>query len=430
MKKVIFSVGMGSFLVLSSFLWSQEILDGVVAIVGDKMILRTEILQQAQMFALQRQINPITQTEEFEKLKKRVLQDIISQKVLLIKAKEDTVTVEDDQVEQELDVRIQGYIQQLGSQAKVEEYFGAPVSKIKRDYREEMKNTLIVQKLQMEKFRDIQVSRREVEKFYSTMKDSLPTKKPMVKLRHILMNIRPGGEAKQKAVARVRDIQDRLKQGEDFGELAKQYSEDPGTSEKGGDLGFVERGMLFNSFDVAAFQLKENEVSDIVETPVGLHLIQMVERRGDKIRVRHILIRLEVTSDDSREILKTLSDIRQRALNGEDFGALAKQYSDDATTKEEGGDLGWLPLEDLQIEAFKSAVDTMQVGQISRPFQTPFGFHVVQLEAKQEARKFSLEEDWEQIQEWALNMKRQKILTDYVEDIKKDIYIEIKEDML
>ena len=430
MKKAVFWVGILFVLSQGVPSMSQEVIDGIVAIVGDEIILRTELLQVAQLYAAQQGINPLSQPEAFEELKKVSLESLIDQKVLLARAEEDTITVEDQQLEAELEARIQEFVRQLGSRERVEAYFGSPIKKIKKDYREEVRKNLIIQTLQQKKLSNVQISRREVEAFFESKGDSLPEVRPMVKLRHILLEIRPGEDARKDAVARIREVQERLRQGEDFEELARQYSEDSGTADRGGALGFVERGTLFQSFEEAAFQLQPGEVSAIVETPVGLHLIQMVEKRGDKASLRHILVRLDTGSRDAEEIRERITDIRERAAAGEDFGELAKEYSEDLSTKEEGGDLGWLPVEEFQIQAFREVADTLQVDEISQPFQTQFGYHIVMLEGRRPARKLSLEEDWEQIKEWAWNVKRQGVMKEWIQEIRRDIYIEIKEDVL
>ncbi|MFH1941051.1 MAG: peptidylprolyl isomerase [bacterium] len=429
-KKTVLGFRIVLFIFLGQLSWSQEVLERIVAIVGDEIILRTELLQSAQGLALQAGINPMTQTEEFEKIKKSTLENLIREKVLLAKAIEDTITVEDQAVETELEGRIQGLIQQLGSSEKVEAYFGSPIRKIKKDYREDIRKGLIVRAVQEKKLKDVQISRREVERFYASMQDSIPEKKSMVMLRHILIDAQPGDKAKERAIEKIREIQDRLRQGEDFEDLAKLYSEDPGTKEGGGDLGFVERGSLFQSFEEAAFVLNPGDISDVVETAVGLHLIQMVEKRGEKAHLRHILIRMEVTEVDKGDVVDTLLRIREKALAGEDFSELAKEYSQDVSTKDQGGDLGWLPLQDLQIQEFKIATDTLDVGQISLPFQTQFGYHLVKVEGKSEARPYSLEKDWDEISQAALSTKRQQIFSQWVEEIKKGVYIEIKEEAL
>ena len=409
---------------------AQEVLEGIVAIVGDEIILRTQLIQAAQGFALQMGVNPRTQPQEFEKIKDNILQNLINEKVLLAKAIEDTVTVEDQQVESSLESRIEELTQQLGSKERVEAYFGSPIRKIKRDYRDEIRKQLIVSTVQQEKLRDIKVSRSEVISFYETMKDSLPDQKPRVKLRHILIDVIPGESSKQQAMERMREIRERIRQGEDFAELARRYSEDPGTAPKGGDLGFVEKGTLFQAFEETAFQMEPGEISDVVETPVGLHLIQLIEKRGDKASMRHILIRVEVTSVDESVVLETLRQIRERVLAGESFEEMAKEYSQDETTKEMGGDLGWLPPDQLQIEAFKSAIDTLQTDEITRPFKTQFGYHIVRLEGRREAREVSLEEDWDQVEFWALSTKRQNVIEEWIEELRKKIYIKISKDMM
>ena len=417
-------------ILIISYSFAEDFIDGIVAIVGDEIILYSELMQTTQGFAIQMGLNPQKQPDKMEALKKEVLQNLISERVLLAKAEEDTITVEDQQVDTELENKIQDFILQLGSREKVEAQFGMSIQKIKRDYREEIRKQLIVQKVRMEKLQNLSISRREVEEFFLSNQDSLPSRKPMVHLRHILLTVKAGDETRQSAYKKILDIQKRLLAGENFEDLAKQYSEDPGTADKGGDLGFIERGMLYKEFEEAAFQLENGQISDIVETPVGFHIIQMIEKRGDRVHVRHILVRLQTSAEDEQKIVKKLEHIREEALAGESFAELAKKYSEDETTKDEGGDLGWLPIEMLQIEQFKNLAYALKAGEISEPFKTPFGYHLVKLVEKKPARKLNLTDDYEDIKNIALNMKQQKVLADWVEELKKSMYIEIKQDLL
>jgi peptidyl-prolyl cis-trans isomerase SurA len=428
---------MKKVMIVFSLLWifsagvhAQNTLDGIVAVVGDEIVLKSELIQTTQIMAAQMGVQPNVREKEFERLKKEVLNNLVNEKVLLAKAKEDTVTVDDQKVEAALDSRIEDLTRQLGSKEKLEAYFGSPVKKIKRDYREDIRKQLVIQTLQQEKFGSIQVSRKEVETFFETMKDSLPQKKPMVRMRHLLLSVRPNEEAKAQALSRIREIQEQLRNGASFEETAKSLSEDPGTSSRGGDLGFVERGTLFQSFEEAAFLLEPEQISDVIETPIGFHLIQMVEKRGDKIHVRHILIRLAATDNDEDVVRQKILGLRQRVVDGEDFGALVKQFSDDESSKENDGDLGWLPVEDLQIEEFKASIDTLDIGEISQPFKTQFGYHLVKMENRRGAHTYSLEEDWEEIRWQTLNRKRQSLLLKWIEELKKNTYIEIKNDMI
>jgi len=410
---------------------AQQVLDGVVAIVGEEIILKTELLQASQAFAIQMNINPQQQPDRFEKIKRDVLKNLITEKVLLYKAKKDTITVEDQQVDAALEDRIKQMIQQLGSKEKVESYFGKSINQIKNDYREDIKKQLIAQKVQQQKLASLTISRREVEQFYNTMKDSLPQMQNMVKIAHILMDVRSQGAAKQAAEKKLRDIRQKILKGASFADMASLYSEDPGTAPNGGDLGFIERGTLYKSFEDPAFSMKPGEISDIIETPIGLHIIKVEDKKGNSVRVRHILIRLNATKDDEKYIIEKLKNIRRQAVEGrKTFAELAKEYSVDESTKNNGGELGWLPVGQLQIQEFVNAIDTLNVGEISMPFKTDYGYHIVKLEEKQESRKLNLKDDWDRIREWALNVKRQKVLNAWVERIKKDLYIEIKEDMI
>lgn len=409
---------------------AQEALDGVLAVVGEEIILKSELEQTAQFYALQLGLNPYTQREKFEQLKKEILENLINERVLLAKAKEDTIKIDDRKVEAELDNRIQALIQQVGSKERLEAQWGAPISKIKRDNREQVEKMLLVREVLNQKFKNVQVSRKEVERFYESIRDSLPEKKPSVRLSQILITVRPGKKSREIALEKIRTIQQRLKAGEDFAELARAYSEDPGTAKRGGELGFVERGTFFQSFEEAAFRLEPNEISDIIETPVGFHLIQMIERRGDKINVRHILIRIEKSDQDEIEAKAQIDQIYQRAISGEDFRKLAQECSEDSITKEKGGDLGWFITDEIQIPEFRNAIDTLDVGEVSAPFKTQFGFHIVKLEEKKEARKYNLSEDYEDFKARALELKLQKLREAWIEELKKNIYIEIKKDLL
>jgi peptidyl-prolyl cis-trans isomerase SurA len=171
-------------------------------------------------------------------------------------------------------------------------------------------------------------------------------------------------------------------------------------------------------------------VSDVVETPIGFHLVQAVEKRGDQVNCRHILVRVEKSDLDEKKVLERAEGLRTRILAGEDFAHLAKTFSDDSTSRDQGGALGEFTLEDIQIEAFRNAVDSLEAGEVSRPFLTQFGIHLVRLEARKGARRYNLEEDYDTFRGRALDMKMQKLRKAWIEDLKKTVYIDVKQDML
>jgi len=407
---------------------SQEVLDKVIAIVDDDVILQSELMQFALNFAFQMRIDPQIEPEKFEKIQKDVLDNMINQKILLVKAEEDTIEANEREVDNVLDNQIDRMIEQLGSVEKLEEYLGSSLSKIKRDFRDDVRDNLKVEALKAQKMRTIQISRREVEHFYSTMKDSLPEFKETVDISHILLQIKPGKESEDAARIKIEDTANRLEAGEDFVELAKEYSEDPGSKSRGGELGFFQRGEFVREFEEVAFTLKSGEISDIVKSEHGFHIIQMIERRGEKINVRHILIRLFATEEDAIVIEEQIKEIRRMIDEPDaDFAKLATENTDDETTKEQGGHLGQFTVGDLQEKEFKSVIANLEPGEISQPFKTRFGWHILKLNSREEERELSIDKDWENIERWAINIKQQEEFSRWVEELKMETFIDIKD---
>lgn len=417
-------------MLLTSTSFSQQIVDRIIAVVGDEIILESELNQYVTYLALQMGIDPEKEPDKFKELRKSTLQNLIDQKILLAKAVEDTIVVEDEEVDRALEERINWFVRQIGSKEKVEEYFGAPLSKIKRELWKDKREELMIETLQREKFGKITVSRREVEEFYQAMKDSLPEIKESVKISHILLKVKPGEKARREAREKLAFILERIKTGEDFAEMARIYSEDPGSAPKGGELGFIQRGEFIKEFEEVAFSLKPGQISGIVETPVGYHLIQLIERRGEKVNCRHILVIPKPTPEDERVVVDKLKKIREEIIKRESsFAAMAERYSEDKSTSSNGGLLGWFEVENLRLPEFKKAITKLEVGQISQPLKTRFGYHIIKLEDKREGGKLTLEKDWEQIEQMALNAKRNRLYQNWLRDLKKDVYIDIREEL-
>jgi len=423
----------GYIIFMSLFLWlgsravsAQEVLDKIVAVVDDKIILLSELNQFAYQMAIQMEIDPRTNPDKFEELRHNALQNLVDQKVLLTKAQEDSIMVDDRQVEQILEERLTAMVQQLGSEEKAEEYFGMPLRKIRRTLRKDISEALMVRNLQQRKFHEIKVSRREVEEFYHANKDSLPTIKESVNLSHILFNIEPSEEAISAAREKIEGLLTRIRTGESFADLAAQYSEDPGSAKRGGELGFIERGDFVREFEEVAFNLQPGEISDVVQTQYGFHIIQLIDRRGEKVNARHILVRVPVETADEGRTLQKLQELREKIKAGDiTFEEAAKEHSDDATTSDNGGNLGWFELGQLQVAQFRSVAEELEPGEISEPIKTQFGYHIVRLNDRREPRQFSLTEDWQQIEDMALSSKSEQEFRTWLESVKKEMYIDL-----
>ncbi|MDH3252360.1 MAG: peptidylprolyl isomerase [Ignavibacteria bacterium] len=425
-------------LILSTTGLRAQVLDRVVAVVGDDLILESEFNAQVQFYVFNNKIDPSTPG-----LREQVLQSMISEKLIVAKAIEDSVVVTDDEVQQQLQEVIKQRIQQVGSEARLEELYGMPLSRIKRDFRDEMRKNLLATRLQQQKFGDATISRREVEEFFNTYKDSLGIVPEEVEIAHIYITPKFDERAKTVARAKLQELLDSLKMGVDFGDLARRHSEDPGSAKQGGELGLVRRGQFVKEFETAVFSLKEGEVSGIVETQFGFHIVQLLERRGDAVIARHILLRVSRTPASDSVAIALLDSLRiralpagggemsdlQRALNltgtaGESFAELAKKYSEDKQTALIGGSLGTLDLESQVEKEFYPTIVGLQEGEIGKPSRIGDGYHIVYMKRRIPAHPVSLEQDYHRLEALALNFKRSKEYTSWIEDLKKNIYWE------
>ncbi len=404
----------------------QEVIDRVVAVVDDQIILQSELLQYTYSMAVQMGVDPRKHPDKFSELRENALQSLIAQKVFFTKAKEDSVTIDQRQVDQVLEERLKYMVEQLGSEEKLEEYYGQPMRKIRRIFRENVEEGLLVRTLQQKMFREIKTSRREVEEFYQAHKDSLPGIKASVRLSHILVNIAPGDAAVEAAQAKIDTLLQRVRSGEDFATLARLYSEDPGSATKGGELGFIQRGDFVKEFEEAAFALQPGEISGVVRSSFGFHVIQLIDRRGEKINARHILVRLSTSASDEKATETFVRQLRDDILAGKiSFAEAAKKYSNDQTSSEKGGDLGWFESDQLQVPAFREAAKILQPGEISEPLKTQYGFHLVRLDDRREARQYTLAQDWQEIHDMAQNAKVERELQNWLAALKKQIYVRV-----
>lgn len=421
MRKILFVL-----LVMYCSLNAQEVLDKVVAAVEDEIILKSELDFRVNVEATQRNANPADTT-----LRRMVLNSMIEEKLLYAQAELDSITVSDDQVKQTLDNQINYFIQQYGSKERLEQVYGMPIEKLKRSLQDDTKKSLMAQMLQQKKFGQVDVSRKEVEDFFDKYKDSLGVVAEKFHIAHIFQNPQTGERVKQKARALAESLLDSVKKGADFAALAKKYSDDPGSAANGGDLGSVKRGVFYPEFEAVAFSLTPGQISGIVESPVGFHIIQLIDRRGESIHCRHILIK--VKSDDEADLrcIEFLSDIRDSVVKGKNtFDYYAQKYSDDKENAKLGGDLGSFDASQLD----KSLLDVlykMKDSEISYPKRLEvdknvYGYHIVKLTQRIPQHKANIDTDYTEIKRLAEIYKKQKLYADWLADIKKNIYWQVR----
>lgn len=421
MKKLLFVS-----LLLSSMMFAQETIDKVVAIVDNEIIMKTELEFQVNLMIAQRKANPNNPD-----LKNQVLNNLIEEKLAYAQALIDSVTVTEEEVNRQIDYQISMLQQQYGSREKVEQLYGMSLEKIKRELRDNVKKELLVQKLQEKKFGQIDASRREVEDFFTKFKDSLGVIPERDKIFHIFRNPKLSAAVKEKFRKKAEAILDSLKHGADFATLAKRYSEDPGSAAAGGDLGFVKRGVFYPEFEAAAFALDVKQLSGVVESPVGFHIIQLLERRGESIRTRHILVKIKSEDEADLAAIEFLNSVRDSIVKKVGtFQEFAKKYSDDQETSAFGGILGTFYLEQMDKNLLE-LVGKMKDGDISFPKrldmpQGSYGYHIVYLEKRITQHKPDLEADYADLKRLADEYKKQKLYAKWMEELKSRIFWEIR----
>lgn len=413
-------------LIFSLPAFSQQVLDKIIAVVDNEIILKSELEFQTSIFASQRQIDPKTPG-----LQQQILNSMIEEKLMYAQAELDSINVSEDEVNQRIDYQINIFIQQYGSIANIEKIYGMSIDRIKRELRDDVRKSLMSQRLQEKKFGRLQATKREVEEFFSLYKDSIGVIPEKVTIYHIFQNPKASEKLKKKFRDKALALLDSVKAGKDFAELARKYSDDPGSASQGGDLGFVKKGVFYPEFEEAAFKLNIGEISGVVESPVGFHIIQLLERRGESINTRHILVKIKADETSDLQTIEFLTDIRDSIIKGnQSFEYYAKKYSEDKDSAPFGGELGTFYISQLD-KSLLDAIGKLKEGDISYPKRLEYGagtygYHLVWLKSRIPQHKADLEKDYNEIKKLAEENKRQKEYRRWIEQIKENIYWEVR----
>jgi peptidyl-prolyl cis-trans isomerase SurA len=401
---------------------AQQALDRVVAVVDREIITESELNFRVTQYAVQNKLSPSDQG-----LRRQVLDQLIADKLVLAQAVEDSIVITDDEVSRQLDDNISRLVTAYGSEARVEELYGMPVNRIKREIRDDIKKQMLSQRLQQKKFGEVSVSPHEVAELVETLKDSLPMVPPQVVLSQIFSASKASDTTKMRARAVALSLLDSLKQGADFQNLSKRFSQDA-SAQFGGDLGWAKRGSFVKEFEESVFGLQIGQISDIVETQFGYHIIQLVERKGEAVHTRHILIKVERTAADDDSVKAKLLGMRTKIMAGEKFADYARQFSEDEDSKAFGGDIGEVLLDQLSPE-FRKAIQTLKPGEISLPVPISLtsstkGYAIVLVREIIPEHRMNIENDYKRLERQALLFKQSKLFERWIEELKKSIYWE------
>ena len=422
-------------LLLSVFISFGQTIDRVEAIIGDEILLLSEIETQYLQYLSQGNVESLS-------IKCEIIEDLLFQKLLVNQANVDSVEISDEEVRSEINKRINYFESQLGSISKVENYFGKIIVEIKNELTEIVKDQFLAQRVQSSISNDISITPSEVRSFFRKLPaEEIPEIPTKLELIQIIINPIISQAQKDKLRERLNIFRDRVYNGEDFQMLATLYSDDPVSASKGGELGFVNRGDLVPEFERAAFRLRQGEISEVIESKFGFHIIQLIERRGDQINVRHILLRPKVSAtslnDAKVKIEKIADEIKSGSITFEE--AILK-YSDDDSKNSGGVLIDQKTMSNMHIiedmdPSLKFLVKDLDESEFSAPnifsnSDETNAYRLIKVKSKLNAHKASLSDDFSMIKEFALNMKRQDELFDWIKRTVNTTYIEINSNIL
>ena len=419
-----------------------QVVDKVVAVVGKNIILQSDIENQYIQYRLQGMTDGTGKD-----VRSRILEDLLLQKLMLNQAEMDSITVTDEQVDAELNRRIRSLVNRYGSQEKMESLFGKTMSEIKEEVRQAAKDNMLQEQVQSKIMENVVVTPKEVKDFFLDIpKDSLPTISPSYEIVQIVKRPPVSIDEKLQVKDRLYQIRKRILEGESsFATMAVLYSEDPGSARQGGELGLTGKGVWAPEFENVAFNLRDGEISDVVETEFGFHIIQLIERKGETVNCRHILLTAKVPVEALEKAQNQLDSVAQLIRNGDmTFEEACKKYSDD-DSKNNGGYIAnaatggnWLSLQEMndlgeyypEYKNLAFVISRLEVGEVSNPVpmttnENNDAFRLVMVKRKSEAHQANLKEDYSLIQNWALNQKRQQAIGKWVTNKAAKAYIHL-----
>ena len=413
----------------------KNVVDKIVAIVGDEIILKSDI---ENAFLQEQGRGMISSSSDF---KTELLEQQLIQKLLLAQAQVDSVTVTEEDVENALSSQIDHFISNIGSQERLETYFGKSVQEIKDDMRSPMRERLITEQMQQKIVEKIRITPSEIRNYFKKIpKDSLPEMPDRFEIQQIVLQPHISDAEKERVREHLREYREQILKGEkSFNTLAVLYSEDPQSAVRGGELDYLTRTNMDPAFAEAAFNLKPGKISKIVESEMGFHILQLIDRQGDKIKVRQIVLRPKVSESEKEEALHRLDTIRQYINDGKmTFEEAAYYFSSDKKTKNNGGlfsdpitSEARLARADIPGEMAK-AVNRLKPGEISEPFITHTDgnlgeYKIVKVKAFYPSHKANLEDDWQNFELQLTQEKQMDKLEKWIREKQANTYIHIDE---
>tara|TARA_B100001057_G_scaffold67133_1_gene60848 strand:- start:3842 stop:5170 length:1329 start_codon:yes stop_codon:yes gene_type:complete len=410
------------FLLFSFYMFSQSI-DKIQAKIGSEILLISDIENQYNQVLSQGVINT-------ENLRCNIVDELLLQNFLVHHAKIDsTIEIVQDDIDAEINNRISFFEKQLGSLEKVESYFNRSISSMEDELMLIVKDQFYSQKKQSKIINDVKITPNEVKDFYNKLiTDDIPTVPTKVELSQLVILPRISKEKEQIIKDKLNSFRKRIYDGEDFKVLATLYSDDPGSASSGGELGFMSRGDLVPEFERAAFKLKKDEISEVVQSKFGFHIIQMIERRGEQINVRHILLKPKFSSSSLKSASDKITSIKLEIdSNLLSFEEAINEYSDDDSKNNDGliinPQTGTTQFTYEELDpSIRYMVEKMSEGDISKPSLTKSqdgtqaAYRLLKIKSKKLEHRANVIDDFDLLKENALANKKQTVLDNWVKD--------------
>jgi peptidyl-prolyl cis-trans isomerase SurA len=425
------------FLAVSLQLPAQEkektgfVVDKIIAKVDNYIVIKSELESAYQGYIAEG-------NQQSEDAKCQLFNRLIMNKLMVAKAAIDSVLVTDFEVDQNTSQRMNAILQNSGnSPEELERRYGKSLEQIRVELRDQIREQLLAREMTGRITKDLKITPAEVKRFYNKIpQDSLPFYSSDVEIGQIVKVAKISDAQKEESKARLRELRERILNGEDFNALAQKYSEDPSARSNGGEMGFVGRGAMVPQFEAMGFKLRKGEISQPFESPFGIHIMQLIDRRGNEYNSRHILLLGNPSVDDIAKAEKYLDSLRRKIVKDSiKFEYAAKEYSDDTPTKGRGGFFtdadGGLHISLREIDpVVYLAIDTMKVGSISKPltYRTEEGkeaARILYFKAKLPPHQANLKDDWHRIQSAALAEKKNKIIEKWFVKSRQDVFINI-----
>lgn len=412
----------------------DNVIDEVIWIVGEEAILRSEV--EEERLRAQYEGQPIAGDPYCV-----IPEQLAIQKLFLHQAELDSIEVNESSVSSQVDMRMNYYISQIGSKEKMEEYFRKTSSEIREEMMTMVRNQMIIQQMQAKLTENINPTPAEIRRYYNSLpQDSIPMVPAQVEVQILSIEPTVPLEETERIKTRLREFTERVHSGNaDFGMLARLYSEDVESAKRGGELGFVGKGQLVSEFANVAFNLTDpNRVSRIVQTEYGYHIIQLIEKKGDRINCRHILLKPRVSVDDKVRAVERLDSIRGLVVDsGMPFELAVAQFSEDKNTMMSGGTMtnmntgaSKFEYQDLPAEIAKQ-IYVLKEGEVSQPFamvdrtKNKEICAIVRLKSKRDAHKANLVDDFQVIRDMYAQKLSGELIDQWIRDKQQEIYVSI-----